>query len=49
MQIYSACKYAKRSDVLIALEGIVHDVAPYLENHFVAGLWKKRFADGLCW
>ncbi|KAF2748561.1 HET-domain-containing protein, partial [Sporormia fimetaria CBS 119925] len=49
IESYSNCRFTKPSDVLIALEGIAQDVAPYLEDRFLAGLWQKRPLEGLCW
>ncbi|KAH7384576.1 heterokaryon incompatibility protein-domain-containing protein [Pyrenochaeta sp. MPI-SDFR-AT-0127] len=46
---YTGYGMTKEKDVLVALSGIAQDVAEAMDDELVAGLWKQRFAEDLCW
>ena len=46
---YSGCNLTKESDVLVALNGVAQDVAEVMGDALVAGLWKRRLLEEMCW
>jgi hypothetical protein len=46
---YTTCHLTKYQDKLVALEGIADMVGEVLEDEPVAGPWKNRLSQDLCW
>lgn len=46
---YSAYRMTKEEDKLVALRGISKDLEQALDDQFLAGLWRNRFVEELCW
>jgi hypothetical protein len=46
---YTRCYLTKNSDILVALVGIADEVGHAMSDCLVAGLYKKRFVQELCW
>jgi hypothetical protein len=46
---YSGYRMAEEKDVLIALNGVAQDVADVMNDQLVAGLWKSRLIEDMCW
>lgn len=49
VNIYSSLGLTKPSDKLIAMQGIVKDIARCIDDEFVAGFWKRQLPLALCW
>ncbi|CAN9133604.1 unnamed protein product [Alternaria alternata] len=49
LHLYTACGITKESDILVALAGVADEVGHATNDCLVAGLWKKRFIEQLCW
>jgi hypothetical protein len=47
--LYTSFKLTHESDIFVALHGIAQDVGERLNDELVAGLWKKRLIEELCW
>jgi len=46
---YSGLSLTKEEDILVALNGIAHAVAGVTNDTLVAGLWRGRLIEDLCW
>ena len=46
---YGKCQLTFEEDRLVALARVARHVAVKLNNELVAGLWRSRFIDELCW
>jgi hypothetical protein len=46
---YSRCALTHNSDKLVAMQGIAHWVSQATGDEFVAGLWRSRIIEELCW
>lgn len=46
---YSACQLTYPEDKLIALSGVAQSLSDLLQDELVAGLWRARFVEQLCW
>jgi hypothetical protein len=46
---YSACNLTYESDKLVALHGITQQISDLTGDSFIAGLWRSRFIEELCW
>ncbi|ORY12914.1 heterokaryon incompatibility protein-domain-containing protein [Clohesyomyces aquaticus] len=49
LQGYTKCGLSVESDKFPAIKGIVEGFATIMDDTFVAGLWKSRLVDELCW
>lgn len=47
--VYSSCALSKEQDKLVAILGIAQDFGQALGDELVAGLWKSRLLEELCW
>ena len=47
--LYTSFNLTKESDILIALHGIAQDAGERLQDKLVAGLWRRRFIEDMCW
>jgi hypothetical protein len=46
---YTSCGITRESDILVALVGVADEVGHAMSDCMVAGLWKTRFIEELCW
>jgi len=46
---YSGLSLTKEEDIFVALNGIAHVVAEVANDTLVAGLWRGRLIEDLCW
>lgn len=46
---YSCCDLTYWEDRLVAIQGIVRHMETVLQDELVAGLWRSRFIQELCW
>jgi hypothetical protein len=46
---YSSCYLTNENDILVALNGVAQDVAGVLNDTLIAGLWRNRLIEDLCW
>jgi hypothetical protein len=46
---YSRCALTHNSDKLVAIQGIANWVSQATGDQFVAGLWRSRIIEELCW
>jgi len=46
---YSGLSLTKEEDILVALNGIARSVAEVTKDALVAGLWRDRLIEDLCW
>jgi len=46
---YSGLKLTKEEDIFVALNGIAQAVAEVTNDTLIAGLWKDRMIEDLCW
>lgn len=46
---YSRCELSRDSDRLVAIHGIAQQINQLTGDEFVAGLWKSRLLEELCW
>ncbi|KAF2108366.1 heterokaryon incompatibility protein-domain-containing protein [Lophiotrema nucula] len=46
---YTQCKMTKEEDKLVAIHGVAQEVGSFLEDKLVAGLWRSRIVQELCW
>ncbi|KAF2492847.1 HET-domain-containing protein, partial [Lophium mytilinum] len=46
---YTECEMTKEEDKLVAIRGIAQDVTEALDDNLVAGLWRNRIIEELCW
>ncbi|KAF2728256.1 HET-domain-containing protein, partial [Polyplosphaeria fusca] len=46
---YSRCDLTKNRDKLVALRGITQLLGDAIRDEFVAGLWRSRIIEELCW
>ncbi|KAF3768061.1 HET-domain-containing protein, partial [Cryphonectria parasitica EP155] len=49
LQLYSSCALTQGGDKLVAISGIAKDLAVYLDDEYLAGLWRAKLVDGLLW
>ena len=49
MHWYSSCNLTYWEDRLVAIQGIVRHLETILQDELVAGLWRSRFIQELCW
>ncbi|KAH3906291.1 hypothetical protein HBH56_206310 [Parastagonospora nodorum] len=49
LALYTSFRLTKESDILVALQGIAQDVGEKMQDEMVAGLWKKRLVQDMCW
>lgn len=49
LMFYTGCKLTYQEDRLVALAGMARRVSSPLQDELVAGIWRKRFIEGLCW
>jgi hypothetical protein len=46
---YSQCELSRDSDKLVALRGIAQEVGQAVGDELIAGLWRSRIIQDLCW
>jgi hypothetical protein len=46
---YTHCNLTKGDDILVALGGISQEIGTVMHDEMVAGLWKRRSIEELCW
>lgn len=46
---YSGFHLTKDKDILVALNGVAQDVAEVMNDALVAGLWRSRLIEDMCW
>ena len=46
---YSGLHLTKDEDILVALSGVAQDVAGTINDTLVAGMWRNRLIEELCW
>ena len=49
LSVYTRCRLTCAQDKLVALGGIVQQISQALQDELVAGLWRSRFIEQLCW
>lgn len=49
LQGYSLCQSTYKTDKLVALAGLAQRTSALLQDELVAGLWRARFVEQLCW
>jgi hypothetical protein len=49
VQIYGKCSVTKPEDRLIAIAGVAKSIQPFLDDEYLAGLWKKDLPYNLVW
>ena len=49
LKVYTACSLSKPHDKLIAMSGLVKNIRPGLQDHYLAGLWKAALPTQLLW
>jgi len=49
LALYTSFRLTKESDILVAIHGIAQDVGERIQDELVAGLWRKRLVQDLCW
>ena len=49
LELYTRCDMTKESDVLVALTGIAEEVGSVISDRLVAGLWRARLIEEMCW
>jgi hypothetical protein len=49
LTLYTSFRLTKESDILVALRGIAQDVSEKMHDEMIAGLWRKRLLQDLCW
>ena len=47
--LYSRCALTNPSDKLVAIQGIANWVGQVIDDQLVAGLWRGRIVEELCW
>lgn len=47
--LYTSFQLTKDADILIALSGIAQDVSERLNDDMVAGMWRRRLVEDICW
>lgn len=46
---YSKCDLTNSGDKLVALSGIVHSIQSTTGDQYLAGLWREKLEEQLCW
>jgi len=49
LELYTRCDMTKQSDILVALMGIAEEVGSFTNDCLVAGLWRARLIEEMCW
>ncbi|OCL09822.1 hypothetical protein AOQ84DRAFT_266890, partial [Glonium stellatum] len=49
VETFSMCKFTNPSDKILAITGVARRMNNVFDDTFLAGLWKKRFFQGLAW
>jgi len=47
--LFTSLQLTQESDIFVALHGIAQEIGDRMQGELVAGMWKRRTIEGLCW